>query len=241
MSDGGRQASASVAVEGLFYEPGTTGGFRLTVPRFRVDPGESVAVIGPSGVGKTTLLNLIAGILKAGDGSIDVGGHRVDRMSDSERRRFRREEIGFVFQEFELLDHLSVRENILLPFDLGRTETSRVERSERVERLASETGIRELLGRKPRRLSQGERQRVALCRALVTDPKLVLADEPTGNLDPANARTALGLLRDQAKRTGATLLVVTHDHSCLDLFDRTFDLGAKNSSEDPVVHGGLDG
>ena len=155
MSAAGRTASASVAVEGLVYEPSASGTFRLEVPQFRVEAGQSVAVIGPSGVGKTTLLNLIAGILAASQGVIDVGGHRVDRMSDAERRRFRREQIGFVFQEFELLEHLSVRENILLPFDLGRSDLPRSDRQSRAERLASETGISELLARKPRRLSQG--------------------------------------------------------------------------------------
>lgn len=238
MSSAGRTASASVAVEGLVYQPSSSGSFRLEVPRFEVEPGHSVAVIGPSGVGKTTLLNLIAGILVADQGAIDVGGHRIDQMTDAERRRFRREQIGFVFQEFELLEHLSVRENILLPFDLGRAESPRAERVAAAERLASETGISPLLARKPRRLSQGERQRVALCRALVTDPRLVLADEPTGNLDPGNARTALGLLRDQARQNGATLLVVTHDHGCLDLFDRTFDLSGEAAVQGNGAAGG---
>ena len=160
------------------------GAFSVTIPELRIARAEKVAFIGPSGVGKTTLISLIAGILKPQDGSVRVDGVDLARRSDRQRRDFRISRIGFVFQEFELLEYLTVRDNILLPYYVNATLplTPAVRKS--ADELAVSMGIGDKLRRYPRTLSQGERQRVAICRALIASPDLIIADEPTGNLDP---------------------------------------------------------
>ena len=198
------------------------GDFRLEVGHFAVRAGERVACIGPSGSGKTTLVNLIAGILPAERGVVRALGRDLGRLSDAERRAFRRSSIGLVFQELELVDYLSALDNVLLPRWIGG-RPSAADRARAVE-LAGALGIAELLARKPARLSQGERQRVAIARALVTEPALLLCDEPTGNLDPRASHATLDLLFAEAERRGTTLLFVTHDHSLLDRFERTVDV-----------------
>jgi len=214
---------ARVEVEGLRYAYGR-GGFTLRVRALAVEPGEAVVCIGPSGSGKSTLLALIAGILVPQAGSVRVGGVELARRGDAERRRFRRARVGLVFQEFELLEHLSVRENVLLPWLLDAGVGPDADARRAADELLERTGIGALRGRKPRALSHGERQRVAICRALVRHPSLILADEPTGNLDPAATDRIVELLLAEARRRGATLLVVTHDHGLLERFDRVVDL-----------------
>jgi len=199
--------------------------FQLAVSHLEVAPGERVACIGPSGTGKSTLVNLIAGILTPERGAVDVGGVRVSELSDDQRRSRRLSRLGMVFQELELLDYLDVLDNILLPFHLARDPRVPAPVRTRARELAEETGIGGLLARKPRALSQGERQRVAIARALIGEPELILGDEPTGNLDPATAAQILDLLFGEVQRRGATLLMVTHDHSILDRFDRVIDMG----------------
>lgn len=195
----------------------------MAVDRFSVAKGERVAVVGPSGTGKTTLLNLISGILTPQAGRVEVDGAIVSDMSDATRRAFRVSSIGFVFQNFELIEYLTARENILYPYRI--TDTLRLDRQirARAEDLAGAVGLSDKLGRKPAALSQGEQQRIAICRALITQPPLLLADEATGNLDPDNKALILDLLFDQAKRHDATLLAVTHDHDLLPRFDRVVD------------------
>lgn len=199
--------------------------FRLSIPGFQVDAGATVAVVGPSGSGKSTLLNLAAGILVPDLGIVRTNGVEISAQNESARRGFRLSNVGLVFQEFELLEHLSVLDNILMPCRItsriGLTQTHR----ERAAQLAREVGIGDKLGRYARKLSQGERQRVAICRALLLEPPLLLCDEPTGNLDPANKEHVLDILFGYAQRTGATLLAVTHDHGLLDRFDETVDVG----------------
>ena len=200
------------------------GDFRLRIEELSVSAGECVAVIGPSGSGKTTLLHLAAGILQPVRGSISAGGQEVTRLSDAARRRFRVSRVGLVFQEFELLEYLNVSDNILLPFRINpRMRLTREVRA-RVRELSDAMGIEKHLNRYVNRLSQGERQRVGICRALVTEPALVLADEPTGNLDPVNTIRTLELMLDRVRSIDAALLMVTHDHSLLDRFDRVIDL-----------------
>ena len=198
--------------------------FELCVPEWRVAAEEKVAVIGPSGSGKTTLLYLAAGILCPMTGTVRVDGDEISRQADAERRRFRIRKIGLVFQEFELLEYLTVRDNILLPYRIN--PALRLDRAvaQRVATVAEAVGLAETLDRYPHRLSHGERQRVALSRALITQPRLILADEPTGNLDPRTSRTIVSLLLEQAEKTQATVLMVTHDHSLLARFDRVLDL-----------------
>ena len=199
------------------------GEFSIEIPSLDVEPGETVAVIGPSGSGKTTLLHLVAGITTPQFGRVVTHGIEFSGMGDAGRRDFRVRHVGLVFQEFELLEYLSVLDNILLPYRINPALRMSSVVRERARDLAREMGIADKLGRPPRRLSQGERQRVAVCRALVTEPGLLLADEPTGNLDPANKGRVLDLLLEQAGARGATLLVVTHDHDLLARFDRVID------------------
>jgi putative ABC transport system ATP-binding protein len=198
--------------------------FQLRVPGLQVTDRERVAVIGPSGCGKTTLLYLAAGIVTAAAGQIRVRGRQLGQQPEAARRSFRIRHIGLVFQEFELLEYLTVRDNILLPYRIHAALRLDRDVRQRAHRLAAAVGIAGALSRYPHRLSQGERQRVAISRALITQPDLILADEPTGNLDPRTSRTIVSLLVEQAAHTGATLLMVTHDHSLLDNFDRVLNM-----------------
>jgi len=197
--------------------------FSLCIPVFRLGTQEKVAVIGPSGSGKTTLLNLVAGILVPEQGTVQCGGSDVSAMSDAARRDFRITRIGFVFQDFELLDYLNVLDNVLHPYRITRALKLTREVRERAGELLQQMGLGDKLGRGVERLSQGEKQRVAICRALLPSPQLVLADEATGNLDPRNKGHILDLLFEAVQAHGATLLAVTHDHELLPRFDRTVD------------------
>ncbi len=206
--------------------------FRLTIPAFTVAVGEKVAIIGPSGSGKTTLLHLLAGILTPEAGTIMVNDIPVTRLSEAQRRDFRISTIGLVFQDFELLDYLSVLENILLPYRITRAlKLDRAVRS-RALLLAKEIGIGDKLRRRIHDLSQGEKQRVAICRALVPNPTLILADEATGNLDPVNTTHILDMLSHSVEAHGTTLLAVTHDHNVLSCFDRVVDFQGFRRQQD---------
>ncbi len=216
----GETTDTAVDVENLLFRyPGNE--YELAIPRLRIATHRKAAIIGPSGSGKTTLLHLLAGILAPDAGRITVAGTVLGDVPDSRRRRLRMERIGLVFQEFELLEHLSVRENILLPFmlapSLGKVDEAHF------SMLTKRTGIDRYLNRRPRRLSQGERQRVAICRALVTQPALILADEPTGNLDPKTTAEILDTMIGEVERHDATLVMVTHDHSLIERFDEVID------------------
>lgn len=211
-----------INVQNLTFRYSATS-FQLRVPEFSLDDNERVAIVGPSGSGKTTLLNLIAGILTPDEGAIDVDGTNVSALSDVQRRRFRASTIGFVFQDFALLDYLSARQNILYPYRITPALTLTSEARERAEALAVSCGIGDKLDRHPSALSQGEQQRVAICRALVTQPKLILSDEATGNLDPDSKARILDLLFEQASEAGAAVLAVTHDHELLPRFGRVLD------------------
>jgi putative ABC transport system ATP-binding protein len=203
--------------------------FRLSVPSLVLNQGQHAACIGPSGSGKTTLVNLIAGIVVPSRGSVHTLGIEISGLSEPQRRALRRHRIGMVFQEFELLEYMSALENILLAQNMsgsGELQTSRTTLMERALTLAETAGISHTLRRKPARLSQGERQRVALCRALVTSPELILCDEPTGNLDPRATGTVLDLLFAHAAATNASVFMVTHNHTVLDRFTQTIDMTA---------------
>ena len=193
--------------------------FRLRVPTMEFAAGEQVALIGPSGCGKTTLLNLISGIEVPTGGYVQVGDTEVSKLTESARRAFRAAKIGLVFQSFALLDYLTVRENLQLPDLIGGAKLDASRASQLLELL----NLQSLADRRADRLSQGERQRVAVARAVVHNPSVVLADEPTGNLDPSLKRQALELLQSAAREQQATLIVVTHDHSLLDQFERVVD------------------
>lgn len=211
-----------IQVENLSFRYSDTS-FRLHVPQFELQNNERVAIVGPSGSGKTTLLNLIAGILTPQTGTIDVAGTNIAQLSDVARRGFRASTIGFVFQDFALLDYLSARQNILYPYRITPALTLNPAARDRAEALATSCGIADKLDRHPTELSQGEQQRVAICRALVTQPKLILSDEATGNLDPDSKARILDLLFAQAELAGAAVLAVTHDHELLPRFERVLD------------------
>ncbi|HAD62389.1 MAG TPA: ABC transporter ATP-binding protein [Planctomycetaceae bacterium] len=197
--------------------------FSLQVPRLSVTAGTSAAVVGPSGSGKTTLLHLLSGILIPGSGSIAIGEFHPAGESDSARRRHRLRNIGMVFQNFELIEYLSVLDNVLLPCRIDTSIPLTPELRDRARELLSHCGLEHLVRRNITQLSQGEQQRVAICRALLTSPALILADEPTGNLDPTTSQQIMNLLLNSVRDQGATLVMVTHDHSLLNQFDQTID------------------
>jgi len=165
----------------------------------------------------------LAGIVRPGAGRIESSGVDVTSLSDAERRDFRIRHVGLVFQEFELLEYLSVLDNILLPYRINSSLRLEPSVRERADKLAEDVGIHDKLHRYPRQLSQGERQRVAVCRAVLPEPVLLLADEPTGNLDPVNTTRVLDILFGFAERSGSTLVTVTHDHELLPRFARVVD------------------
>ena len=198
-------------------------GFRLRIGELDVARGEAVAFIGPSGSGKTTLLRLAAGIVLPARGSVCVDGVELTGLGDAARRSFRIARLGLVFEEFELLQYLSVLDNLLLPYRITPALALSAQVRARARSLAEQVGLGDMLRRRPGHLSQGGRQRAAVCRSLLPEPALLLADEPTGNLDPANKGRVLDILFEYARRTGATLLTVTHDHDLLDRFDRVVD------------------
>jgi putative ABC transport system ATP-binding protein len=176
---------------------------------FDVEQGEYVGVMGASGSGKTTLLNCISTIDSASAGHILIDGVDITRMSGKELSRFRRERLGFVFQDFNLLDTLTCYENIALALTILKVTPSQIDR--RVQEIAQILTITEILQKYPYQVSGGQKQRVACARALVTNPTLVLADEPTGALDSKSARALLESFRELVHRRNATILMVTHD------------------------------
>ena len=200
------------------------GDFLLRIPELSIKSGSTVAVIGPSGTGKTTLLNLLAGCFLPDAGSVHLKGADIVSMSERARREFRIRSIGMVFQEFELLDHLSVLDNIVLPYRITPGLDYNGSVREKAARLAYDVGMGTRLKRNVRQLSQGERQRVAMCRALVTGPTILLCDEPTVNLDPANSAHVMEIMFTYVERNGATLVAVTHDHEGASKFCRTVDI-----------------
>jgi putative ABC transport system ATP-binding protein len=186
--------------------------------------GEYVAVMGDSGIGKSTLLNLIAGLERPDAGHIEIDGADLARLDDDALTRLRGQRMGFVFQAFHILPYLSVFQNVELPLRLQRAPEGEA-RSRTIEMLRG-VGLADRAGSMPRELSGGELQRVAIARALVHRPKLVLADEPTGNLDADSARQVLDLLRRQIKENNAAAILVTHSRTAADTADRVYVLTA---------------
>jgi len=208
------------------YRDATSGNssvFGMRVDTFAVPAGASAALVGPSGSGKSTLLGLIAGTLRASNGSISVSGREISSCNESERERFRLHSIGQVFQTFELLNYLTVIENVLLPWFISGSG-HKAEQLARANDLLASVGLASKSQSRPQELSQGEQQRVAVCRAMFNDPLLLLADEPTGNLDQRNKQNVVDLLQEQAQRHNSTLLMVTHDEVLLGQFDTVFDI-----------------
>lgn len=185
---------------------------------YTLKAGEYVAIMGDSGVGKSTLLNLIAGLDTPDSGEIRINGTAISALDDDAATQLRREHFGFIFQAFHVLPHLTLSQNIALPLLLNGMAT------DRVEQMLVDVGLRDRGHHFPRQLSGGELQRVAIARALIHRPKLVLADEPTGNLDPDTAHEILQLMRREIKANGATGIIVTHSHAAAATADAVLNL-----------------
>jgi putative ABC transport system ATP-binding protein len=184
---------------------------------FSVQKGEFVSVVGPSGSGKSTLFYLLGGLTRADSGSVVLDGDDFAALSDSERTRMRKRKIGFVFQKFNLLPTLDARSNILLAKEISGIENHDPAHFDRITGLL---GLSKRLGHRPAELSGGEQQRVALARALINKPAIVLADEPTGNLDSKNSDIVLGMLQQSKQELGQTVLMITHNPEAAKYGDR---------------------
>jgi lipoprotein-releasing system ATP-binding protein len=199
---------------------------RLVVPfsgfDLDVQAGESVAITGPSGAGKTTLLQLLGGLERAAEGQVLVQGRELSRLSDQDRTALRGKAIGFVYQFHHLLGELTALENVAMPLRIARV--SMAQSRSRAAELLTQLGLAHRLDHLPSALSGGERQRVAIARALVTKPAVVLADEPTGNLDAGNAAQVFDLLMTHVRAQSAALVLVTHDQRLADRCDRVIEL-----------------
>jgi putative ABC transport system ATP-binding protein len=189
---------------------------------WEVGAGEAVALMGPSGCGKTTILNLLGGMDRPTGGDIWVNGANVASMSERQLEQYRLRQVGFVFQFFNLIPSLSAVENLELPMLIAGRPAE--ERRARAEALLETVGLRQKGFKRPEELSGGEQQRVAVCLALVNDPPLVLADEPTGNLDSGNAKIISGMLVDLAKERGKTVIIASHDPKVVETFPRVFHM-----------------
>lgn len=189
-----------------------------------VQPGEFLALLGSSGSGKSTLLNLIAGLDRLTSGAVIANGQDLSKMSSLELARYRRQTVGMVFQSFNLLPRMTLEENVELPLRLA--EVDRSDRAKRVREALERVGLAQRVGHRPSELSGGEQQRAAIARALVNRPKILLADEPTGNLDSATGESILLLLREIQKNLGMTIVMVTHERPLAERFaDRLAIMG----------------
>lgn len=196
----------------------------------RIYPGEFVAVWGPSGSGKSTLCNLIGMLDVPSAGTVHINGQDVTTLSDNRRSEIRNKSIGFVFQSFNLIPVLSALENIMLPLQIAKASTAQAKRLAQ-ERLA-EVGLAEYASQRPAKLSGGQQQRVAIARALVSNPSLVIADEPTANLDSENAIKIIETMRELSNRNGTTFVFSTHDHRLLERVERQIQMRDGNIMED---------
>jgi putative ABC transport system ATP-binding protein len=196
----------------------------LDVPHFAIEPGEQVVIRGRSGCGKTTLLSAIAGLTQIDAGSVQLRGVEITRLAEAGRDRFRARHIGFVFQTFNLLPGFSAIENVVL----GMTFTGQKTDRGRAAELLGQVGLGHRLTHKPAALSVGEQQRVAVARALANQPSLLLADEPTANVDPGHQQQVVDLLREACRRENVALLLVTHADEVADQFERVLDFAEIN-------------
>ena len=190
------------------YRSGDVDVHALRGVNLSVAKGEFLSVVGPSGSGKSTLFNILGGLTPPTSGTVHIDGRDLLKMTDAERTELRKKTVGFVFQKYNLLPTLSAEDNIAIARDIAGNKTANDPQFEDILNLL---GIRERMHHKPRALSGGEQQRVAIARAIVNHPALLLADEPTGNLDSENTTAVLGILRDLNQRVGQTILMITHD------------------------------
>lgn len=212
--------SPVLRLKGLAFDYGD--GQLLSFPDCEVPVGQHCLILGPSGCGKSTLLHLMAGLLRPTSGHVELAGQRVDALAGASLDRFRGRHVGLVFQRLHLLPALSVADNLLLAQGLAGMPRDRVRVNELLERL----GVAHRVHARPDDLSFGQAQRVALARAVINSPPVILADEPTSNLDDDNTREVLSLLQAEASRSGASLIVATHDRRIRDAFDLRLELAA---------------
>lgn len=188
-----------------------------------ITSNEIVCVMGKSGVGKTTLLKMLGGIEIPSGGSIRYKGTELYNCSDKEMEDYRRKEIGFVFQDYKLLNEMTIEENILVPQILDHIQRKQAVR--KMKKLAKTFGLENKLSFYPYELSGGEKQRAAFCRALINDPQVILADEPTGNLDEQNTKMVLDIIESLKEKLGKTIIIVTHDKEVCEIADRVIYMG----------------
>ena len=213
-----------------FTAPGGEAHTVLDVPEFTLDAGQHVALRGASGTGKTTFLNCIAGILRPDQGDIELAGQNIAVASEGHRDQLRARHIGYIFQTFNLLQGYTCLENVLLGMSFSGQA-----KIQAAAAILKRVGLSDRMDYRPSELSVGQQQRVAVARALANRPQLVLADEPTGNLDPQNAREALQLIREVCKENQAALLLVSHDQAVLDQFEDSLDLAEINQAAKEVA------
>ncbi len=203
-----------VEVTKTYGEPGDAGAVSvLKGITLKIEPGRSIVVVGPSGCGKSTLLNIIGGLDHLTSGRVFLDGQDLAELDDEALARIRNRQIGFVFQLHHLLPQCTVLENVLVPTLAERADSSQKETLERAERLLDRVGLKDRLSHRPGELSGGQRQRVAVARALINEPKLLLADEPTGSLDESTSQSIADLLAGLNRDEGVTLVVVTHSRA----------------------------
>ena len=213
-----------------YTAPGGEAHTVLDVPEFTLDAGQHVALRGASGTGKTTFLNCIAGILRPDQGDIELAGQNIAVASEGHRDQLRARHIGYIFQTFNLLQGYTCLENVLLGMSFSGQATIQAAAA-----ILKRVGLSDRMDYRPSELSVGQQQRVAVARALANRPQLVLADEPTGNLDPQNAREALQLIREVCRENQAALLLVSHDQAVLDQFEDSLDLAEINQAAKEVA------
>lgn len=215
----------SIVITNLTYTYSITSKPILNIPKFEVQDGESLALVGKSGSGKSTLLNAIAGIVAVSQGSLKVNGVELSSLSETARDAFRAENIGYVFQTFNLLQGLTAFENVLLAMSFTKKIS---DAKARAKKLLERVGLGDKQMRKPRELSVGEQQRVAIARAIANNPKVILADEPTANLDEQNTELVLNLLKEVASEDNRILILVTHERDVAASLPRSVDLKSLN-------------
>lgn len=198
--------------------------FKIEIYDIKITQGSKIAISGKSGSGKTTLIHLISGILRPQSGEILFYDKLITDMNDKEIRKHRISNIGFIFQEFELLEYLNVMDNLILPYKINKSLVLDAEIKDKAKEIANRIGIGNKLDQHPKQLSGGERQRLAIARALITSPPLIIADEPTGNLDEKTSNIVMDEITDQVSYTNSTLIMISHNNELISSFDEIIDI-----------------
>lgn len=201
----------------------------LKLKKLNIEEGKQVAFIGASGSGKTTLFNLISGMIVPTKGTVEVNDLEITSLKESERDLFRANHIGYIFQDFNLFNEFTVLQNVILPLSFSKAYDKK-EMNDMAKQVLKEVGMAEKINQKVKTLSGGEKQRVAIARSIINSPDIILADEPTGNLDYKNGAKIMDILTKIAREKKATLIVITHNNSQLDMFDEIMDIEKMNEA-----------